>query len=386
MSLLWTKTKDGEAVLKLDFWLLAVTLLMAGVGLIMVLSASGVMAEKHFADKYFFFRKQALFLVLGVGIMILTAWLPLQSLFRLKYWFLAVVFLLLGLTLFTSLGTEVNGAKRWMRLGIFALQPMEFAKVALVVYLAWFLSQKQELIRTFSVGVIPPFAVSGLLSVLVLMQPDFGGAVFLCMLLFLMCLVGGTRPIYLFCSLAMAAGAAWMLILQSPYRTRRLLAFLDPFKDAMDSGYQLVQSLYAFGSGGIFGRGLGAGKQKLFFLPEAHNDFIMAVVGEELGFVGVSVIFILMGMLLLRAFQVALAQEDMQERLAGFGMALILSLGAVLNMAVVLGTAPPKGVPMPFLSYGGSSLVCSFLCVGVLLNLSRPKAMRGREQAATCGV
>jgi cell division protein FtsW len=381
MSLFWTTTKDGESVLKLDFWLLAVTLLMAGAGLIMVLSASGVMAEKHFADKYFFFRKQALFLVLGMGLMILAAWVPLQSFFRMKYWLLAGVFLLLVLTQFSVLGAEVNGARRWLRFGAFAVQPMEFAKFALVVYLAWFLSQKQELIRTFSVGVIPPFAVSGLLSLLVLMQPDFGGAVFLCMLLFLMCLVGGTRPVYLFCSLAMAAGAAWMLILQSPYRTRRLLAFMDPFKDALDSGYQLVQSLYAFGSGGFFGRGLGAGKQKLFFLPEAHNDFIMAVVGEELGFLGVSAIFILMGVLLLRAFQVALAQEDMQERLAGFGMALILSLGAVLNMAVVLGTAPPKGVPMPFLSYGGSSLICSFLCVGVLLNLSRPKVTRGREQA-----
>ncbi|THB67500.1 MAG: putative lipid II flippase FtsW, partial [Desulfovibrio sp.] len=143
------------------------------------------------------------------------------------------------------------------------------------------------------------------------------------------------------------------------------------FKDALDSGYQLVQSFYAFGKGGALGQGLGAGKQKLFFLPEAHNDFIMAVVGEELGFVGVSLVFLLMGLLIWRAFTVAIRLEDLTDRLTAYGATLILALGAVLNMAVVLGTAPPKGVPMPFLSYGGSSLLMSFVCVGLLLNLSR---------------
>ncbi len=383
MSLVWIHTKDGEAVLKLDFWLLAVTLLVAGMGLVMVLSASGVMAEKYFDDKYYFFRKQALFMILGIGFMAGVAMMPLKRIYELKYWLLGGVFALLLLTLFSPLGTVTNGARRWLHIGGLTLQPMEFAKFALVVYLAWFLSQKQDLVRTFTVGVIPPFAVSGLLSLLILAQPDFGGAVFLCMLLFMMCLVGGTRLTYLFFALAMAIGAGWLLIVQSPYRSRRLLAFLDPFKDAMDAGYQLVQSLYAFGSGGALGLGLGAGKQKLFFLPEAHNDFIMAVVGEELGFVGVSFIFLLVGVLLLRAFQVALSQKDLQDRLLGFGMALILTLGAVLNMAVVLGTAPPKGVPMPFMSYGGSSLICSFLCIGVLLNLSRPKSTRpGNEVEA----
>jgi cell division protein FtsW len=239
------------------------------------------------------------------------------------------------------------------------------------VYLAFFFSRKQDLVRTFSVGVVPPFAVTGFMCVLLLLQPDFGGAAMLAVILFFMCLAGGTRLTYLFISLMVAMGGAWLLIVQSPYRSRRLLAFMDPFKDALDSGYQLVQSLYALGTGHIFGAGLGAGKQKLFFLPEAHNDFILAVVGEELGFVGMSLVFVLAGLLLWRAFSVALAQRDLQDRLAAFGMALVLCLGAVLNMAVVLGTAPPKGVPMPFLSYGGSSLVTSFVCVGLLLNLSR---------------
>lgn len=374
---------DAGVEPRMDYWLLAATLLLAGVGLMMVLSASGVMAEKYYDDKYYFFRRQVLFALLGIGVMAVAALVSIRKIYRLKYLALGVVVGLLLLTLFTPLGVEVKGARRWLRIAGLTIQPMEFAKLTLVLYLAWFLSKKQALVKTFSVGVIPPFAVSGMLCLLVLAQPDFGGAAFMVGLLFLMCLVGGTRLIYLLMAAIMAGAGGWMLIVQSAYRSRRLLAFLDPFKDAMDTGYQLVQSLYAFGSGRIWGQGLGAGKQKLFFLPEAHNDFIMAVVGEELGFVGVSLVFLLMGMLLLRAFQVALQQEELQDRMVGYGVTLILALGAVLNMAVVLGTAPPKGVPMPFISYGGSSLLCSFLCVGILLNLSRPGRAGEKDPGAT---
>lgn len=384
MSLL-RAAEHGESRGHMDYWLLAATLLMAGVGLTMVLSASGVMAEKYYGDKYFFFRKQLEFMGLGVFLMYLASRVSITRIYAAKYWALGLVALLLLLTLFTPMGVEVNGARRWLRVGgLFTLQPMEFAKITLVIYLAWFLSNKQALVKTFSVGVIPPFAVTGMLCLLVLVQPDFGGAAFMVGILFLMCLVGGTRLIYLAMASAMAGAGAWMLVVQSAYRSRRLMAFLDPFKDAMDTGYQLVQSLYAFGSGHIWGLGLGAGKQKLFFLPEAHNDFIMAVMGEELGFVGVSLVFLLMGMLLLRAFQVSMQQENLQDRLAGFGATLILALGAVLNMAVVLGTAPPKGVPMPFMSYGGSSLLCSFICVGILLNLSRDRNARGSSVGEAC--
>jgi cell division protein FtsW len=358
---------------KFDLWLLAATLLLAGVGVIMVLSASGVVAERFYHDKYHFFRKQLIFAVLGVILLAISACMSLERLYKFKYAALGLVGFLLLLTKFTPLGVEINGARRWLRLGVMSVQPMEFAKIALVMYLAWFLSQKKDMVRTFSVGVVPPFVVSGALCLLLLIQPDFGGAVFICMLLFLMCLVGGTRSVYLFSSVALALGAGWMLIINSPYRSRRLLAFLDPFKDALNTGYQLVQSLYAFGTGSVWGVGLGGGKQKLFFLPEAHNDFIMAVVGEELGFMGVSLVFLLMGFLLWRCFNVALRQQDLRDRFTAYGLSLILALGAILNMAVVLGSAPPKGVPMPFLSYGGSSMICSFFCVGLLLNLSRKR-------------
>ncbi len=296
--------------------------------------------------------------------------IPRRLLYGLTYIWVAIAVVLLGLCI-TPLGVNVNGASRWINLGPVNLQPLEYAKVALVLYLAYFFAKKQEMVKSFSVGVLPPFIVTGFLCGLLLLQPDFGGAVVLSMLLFFMCAVGGTRFIYLLGSGVVGAGAGWMLISSSPYRLKRWTAFLDPFASAQNEGYQLVQSLYAFGSGRIFGTGIGAGKQKLFFLPEAHNDFIMAVVGEELGFVGMSLFFIAIGFFLYRAFRVALNQEDLQDRFTGFGITCIIALGMILNLAVVLGTVPPKGVAMPFISYGGSSLTVSFICAGILLNLSR---------------
>jgi cell division protein FtsW len=355
----------------MDYWLLFATLLLAGVGLIMVFSSSGIMAERFYEDKYLFFKKQAAFAVFGTFLMIACARVNRNYFYKLTYFWVIAVIILLVLT--KIIGATVGGGKRWIHLGPMSLQPLEFAKIALVFYLAFFFSKKQELVqtRTFTVGVIPPFLVTGVMCILLMLQPDFGGTAFLCFILFCMCWAGGTRSIYLVISAIMGGWAGWLLISSSAYRYKRWTAFLDPFAKARDEGYQLVQSLYAFGSGKFFGAGLGAGKQKLFFLPEAHNDFIMAVVGEELGFLGISLVFLLVAFLLLRAYRVAFLQEDLRDRLTAFGMSVILSLGFCMNLAVVLGTVPPKGVPMPFISYGGSSLFASFICVGVLLNLSR---------------
>ncbi|CCH48834.1 putative lipid II flippase FtsW [Pseudodesulfovibrio piezophilus] len=355
---------------KIDPWLLTSTLLLGGFGLIMVLSSSGIMAERVYNDTYFFFKRQLMFTGVGIAIMLACMQMPRKLLYSLTYVWVAAAVILLALCV-TPLGVNVNGASRWINLGPVNLQPLEYSKIALVLYLAYFFARKQELVRTFSVGFLPPFIVTGFLCGLLLLQPDFGGAVVLAMLLFLMCLVGGTRFIYLFVSFLFGTGAGWLLISSSPYRFKRWTAFLDPFASAQNEGYQLVQSLYAFGSGRIFGTGIGAGKQKLFFLPEAHNDFIMAVVGEELGFVGMSLFFIVIGFFLWRAFRVSFKQEDLQDRFTAFGVTCILALGMILNLAVVLGTVPPKGVAMPFISYGGSSLTVSFICAGILLNLSR---------------
>ena len=230
------------------------------------------------------------------------------------------------------------------------------------------MSTKQELVKTFSKGIIPPFAMTALFCCLLLAQPDFGGAVVLSLILFFMCLIGGTRFIYLFMAIGVGLAGALALIIFEPYRARRLVAFLDPFADAQNAGYQLVQSLYALGSGGFFGVGMGGSSQKMFYLPEAHNDFIMAVVGEELG---LTLIMVLFAMLFMRCYKIIMGQSDLRDRFSAFGVTLVLAIGATLNLAVVMGMAPPKGVAMPFLSYGGSSLLASMMCIGLLLNFSR---------------
>ncbi|UJX41069.1 putative lipid II flippase FtsW [Desulfovibrio sp. JY] len=371
MSRLRVATAENAKTGAFDLWLLGATLMLAGLGLVMVFSSSGVMAERLNGNRYFFFQRQALFALVSFGLMCICAYMPRKVLHGPVYlWLFAIIFLLI-LTLVPPFSVRAGGARRWMHLGPATLQPMELAKVVLVMYLAYFFSQKQQMVRSFSVGFIPPVIVTGFLGLILLLQPDFGGAVFLGMLFFLMSLVGGTRLTYLAVSMLFGVGAMGLLIASSPYRFKRWFAFLDPFKDPQNVGYQLVQSFYAFGSGGITGVGFGAGKQKLFYLPEAHNDFIMAVLGEELGFIGISIVFICIGILLWRAFRVALAQDDLRDRFTAYGMTLVLALGFVLNLAVVLGCVPPKGVAMPFLSYGGSNLLSCFICVGILLNLSR---------------
>lgn len=355
----------------MDWWLAGLAVLLAALGVVMVLSSSGVMAERMMHSKYFFFKKQCLFFGLGMAVMLGVSFIPRKILYGPVYLWLMLILGLLVLTLIPPFSVKAGGARRWMNLGPFVLQPMELAKVALVFYLAYFYSSKQALVKSFSVGFIPPVIVTGILGVVLMIQPDFGGAVFLGMLFFFMSLVGGTRVIYLAVAGLFGAAAGALLVVRSPYRFKRLFAFLDPFQDPQGSGYQLVQSFLAFGSGQITGTGFGAGKQKLFYLPEAHNDFIMAVIGEELGFIGVSVILILVGVLMWRAWRVALAQDDLRDRFTAYGMALVLGLGFLLNLAVVTGCVPPKGVAMPFLSYGGSNLLAGFLCIGVLMNLSR---------------
>lgn len=360
----------AEPVAPFDWWLFTIMLTILAIGLVMVLSASGIVAEQVNGDKYYFFKRQLAFAALGGLALWAAALLPRHWLYRLQYPALFFALLLLLITL-SPFAPAINGAKRWIPVGPISVQPMEFVKIALALYLAYFMSAKQDLIKTFSRGVIPPFAVTGLFCFLLLLQPDFGSAVVLAGILFFMCVAGGTRFVYLFFSLALACAGAMALAIASPYRLRRLLAFLDPFQDAHNTGYQLVQSLLAIGSGSFFGVGVGASKQKMFYLPEAHNDFIMAVLAEELGFVGVTVVMLLFALLFWRCYRIIMGQHNLRDRFTAFGLTTILVMGAVMNLAVVMGVAPPKGVPMPLMSYGGSNLLATMLCVGLLLNFSR---------------
>ncbi|MBC7356754.1 MAG: putative lipid II flippase FtsW [Desulfomicrobiaceae bacterium] len=357
-----------------DVPLLAAVLCLTALGLIMVFSASGIVAEKTMGSKYVLFQKQLFFVGLGLMAMMAAMRIPVTFFQRHVYWWVFVALVLLILTLASPLGVRIGGARRWLHLGPLSFQPLEMAKIALVLYLGYFFSRKQEKVKTFSVGFLPPLLMTALFCLLLMLQPDFGGSVFLAAILFLLCFVGGTRLIFLGASVLLAVVGGILLVIHSPYRLKRAFAFLDPFQDAQNTGYQLVQSFYGLGSGGWWGVGLGAGRQKLFFLPEAHNDFILAVMGEELGFVGLSLVFALVAVILWRVFAITLRQRDLERRILALGMGSIILLGALLNSAVVLGLLPPKGVPMPFVSYGGSHILGGFFCVGMLLNLSREGA------------
>ncbi len=361
---------DEDPLYGFDWWIVCIVLVLTIFGLVMIYSASSVVADINFSDKYYFFKKQLLFVIVGFVVMWLTVFLPRKIINKIHYIALGSITFLLFLCI-TPLGNEVNGASRWLSFGSFSLQPLEFAKIALVLYLSYFMSSKKDMLDSYTIGFIPPFLVTMFLCALLMSQPDFGGTLIMISILFFMCLVGGTKFIYIFFSFLFTGIIAIFFIISSPYRMQRIFAFLDPFKDALDSGYQLVQSLYALGIGGFFGVGIGGSKQKLLYLPEAHNDFIIAVIGEEMGFFAISVIMLLFTLLFARCFRVVIGQRSVRDRLSAFGITLVIAIGALLNLAVVLGSVPPSGVAMPFISYGGSSLLASMICIGLILNYSR---------------
>lgn len=352
-----------------DWWLLALLLLLLCVGLVAVLSASGPISQRTYNESYHFFHRQLQTMLLGGIFVALICWLPRSFINKLHYWGIATVIVLLVLCLL--IGPTINGAQRWLDFHFMMVQPMEFARIALVMYLAYFMSSKQSMIREFSRGLLPPTLITLLICALLVLQPDLGGTIIMLTILFFMCLGGGTRGWYLMMVLVIAAVLVVALIIVEPYRWARWTAYLEPFANARGSGYQIVQSLLALGSGGIFGVGLGGSIQKTVYLPEAHNDFIMSVVGEETGFLGITVVMVLFALFFYRCYRVVLGQRNLRDRLTAYGLTLVIALSFLLNMAVILGNVPPKGIAMPFISYGGSSLLANMICAGLLLNYSR---------------
>lgn len=352
-----------------DWWLIALFLLLLCFGLIAVLTASGPVSQRAYGESYHFFHRQLLTMIAGGILVAFLCWVPRKLINKMHYVGIFSVIILLFLCLL--IGPTINGSQRWLNLRLMMLQPMEFARVALVLYLAYFMSSKQSMIKEFSRGLLPPALITLAVCGLLILQPDLGGTIIMLALLFFMCMAGGTRGWYLFSVLILIALIVGLLIAVAPYRLARLKVFLDPFQDPKGAGYQIVQSLYALGSGGFFGKGIGGSIQKTRYLPEAHNDFILSVIGEEVGFVGITVIMIVFALFLYRCYHVALGQKDLRDRLSAYGLTLVIALSFLLNLAVILDSIPPKGVAMPFFSYGGSSLLSNMICVGLLLNYSR---------------
>ena len=358
-----------DFIRRMDPVLLFCTLGLAGIGIVMVYSASFPVGTERMGDPFHFLKKQAIAGALGIGLLLLAA--------RMNYrcWQGLAIPLLLGsivclfLVFVPGLRQQIGGAFRWLKIGPFSFQPAELAKLALVIYLARWLTRKEGRMDNFTAGFLPPVIVAGILFILVFLQPDFGTGVLFVAVVFLMLFAGGTRLRFLGVAFLAALPVLAYLAFRANYRIGRFLAFWDPWKDPGGTGFQIIQSFLAFGAGKISGVGLGEGKQKLFYLPEIHTDFILSIIGEELGLIGVALIIILFLALIIRGFQSCLRAPDLFGTYLALGVTTLISIQTLLNMGVVMGLLPTKGSTLPFISYGGTSLMINLMAVGILLNV-----------------
>lgn len=362
--------QEGLSQKPFDIYLLFTTLLLVFVGMVMVYSSSAVFAQENYHDSYFFLKKEFLFVGIGILLLFVAKAIPYRFYWKMVYPILfCILFMLIGVLVVGQWGGD--GVRRWFRLGIFTIQPSEFAKLAIVIFVAYALAKKKEKIREFKKGYLPVLGLSGVYILLILAQKDLGGAFTLAVIVLLMLFIAGTRLSYLLLSVLAAIPALYFLIFSVDFRRKRIMAFLDPWSHQLDSGFQIIQSFVAFKSGGLTGVGLGEGKQKLFYLPEAHTDFIFSVLGEELGLVGVSCVLALFTFFIFRGLMIALKTRDLFGLYLAFGITCLIGVQAFINIGVVMGLLPTKGLALPFISYGGSSMLTSLIGVGILLNISK---------------
>jgi cell division protein FtsW len=354
-----------------DFLLVIVTLSLLAVGLIMVYSASAVWASYKFDDSFFFVKRQLLFAGVGVFAMFF--------LMNIDYWtwrtwakvLLIVCFVLLILVLIPGIGVVRNGSRSWIGVGAFSIQPSEFMKLAMIAFLAKFLSERQKMITSFKRGLLPSLSIVFLAFAMIMLQPDLGTGTVMVGTCVVMIFISGARISH-FIMLGMVGLVGFAgLVLSAPYRIKRITSFLDPWSDPLGSGFQIIQSLYAIGPGGLFGLGLGQSRQKFFYLPEPQTDFIFAIISEELGFIGATFVLLLFALLLWRGIRISLGAPDLYGSLLAVGIISMIAIQVMINVGVVTGLMPVTGITLPFLSYGGSSLTLMLMAVGVLLNISR---------------
>lgn len=356
---------------KYDVIVLLIVLTLTCFGLVMVYSSSAVMAERVYHDGFYFLKRQGAFAAIGLLIMYGTMQVDYNLWKKLAVWVLIASLVLLCLVLIPGIGGSAGGSSRWIKLVFgFRFQPSELAKIAFIMYMAYSLDRKMEKVKSLIAGFVPYMIVLVLLLVLLLKQPDLGSAIILAAVAFAMLFAAGTRLSHIFSVILLSLPIVHHLFMGVGYRKRRMMAFWDPWQDPQNTGFQIIQSWLALGRGGIWGQGLGESSQKLFFLPEAHTDFILAVVGEELGLIGLIAIIGMFFLLVQRGLMIALATPDNFGRFLALGISVLFGLEAVINMGVVTGLLPTKGLALPFISYGGSSLVVSLFAVGILLSIS----------------
>jgi|SRR5215470_2095015 len=354
-----------------DLWFFGLIVALCSIGVVMVYSASAIMAADRFHDPLHFLKRQGMWVLLGMGALWAGMLFDYRRLERFVVPLLAISFVLLVLVLVPPFGQEINGTRRWLRLGPVSFQPVELAKLSLLLYLASFLTRREEAMESFTRGLLPLLLMAGAMAGLTLLQPDMGNAMVLVILTLALAYLGGARVMHM----GVIAGAALPLcavaIAMKPYRLRRMVAFMNPWNDPQGSGFQIIQSFLALGSGGWMGRGLGESKQKLFYLPEAHTDFIFAIIGEEFGLVGAAIIVVLFTLLIWRGLKIGLRAPEAFGSYLALGLTVMLATQTIVNLGVVTGSLPTKGLPLPFISFGGSALTMTLFSAGVLLNISQ---------------
>jgi len=346
--------------------------LLVGFGVVMTYSASAIYADHIYGDPHHFFIRQIFFVILGTIGLFVTSSVPLTFWKKHARSLMLLAIALLLAVLLPAIGYSAGGARRWINLGVFKFQPAEFAKLAACIYLADYLSRKMKFIKKGSLKVFfPPLLLVAVTCGLSLIQPDLGSCAFLFLIAAVLVFMAGIQMRYVIATIIMFMPALYFLIIRVPYRLSRVTAYLNPWQDPQGSGFQMIQSFLAFGLGGFGGVGLGQSTQKLFYLPSSYNDFIFSVIGEELGLVGVMFVIILYAMIFLAGIQMADKSNQDFERLLIVSLTLLIVFQALVNMMVATGLIPTKGLPLPFVSYGGTSMVINMMSIGILLGIDR---------------
>ncbi|MBU0469789.1 MAG: putative lipid II flippase FtsW [Candidatus Omnitrophica bacterium] len=349
----------------------AIVAFLLSIGVIFIYSSSGIYALEEFGDKTFFLKRHILFLCVALVVTIATMVVDYRDLQKAAKPLLVLTIILLVLVLVPGIGKSSFGARRWFKIGPFSFQPSEFAKITLLLYTADFLARKRSKIKDFWVGFVPLMIVLNVVCLLIVKQPDLGNTLLIASIVMILMIIDGASFKHIGGLMLMAAPALYYLVVKVPYRWRRIVSFWDPWADAQGVGFQLTQSQIALGSGGFWGIGLGKSIQKLFYLPAAHTDFILSIIGEESGFVGTFIVVMLFVAFIWQGARIAKRVADPFGYFLSSGIVAMIGLQAVINIGVSIGAFPTKGLPLPFVSYGGSALIFNVIAVGLLLNISR---------------
>ena len=356
---------------KIDVILFISVMVLILFGLVMIYSASSIWAEYKFNDSFKYVKQQLLFIIIGIILMLGISKIDYKWYYTKTNKILLICLFLLVLVLIPGIGSVRNGSRSWFGIGSFGIQPSEFAKLGLIIFSAKYLSNNKKYLKSIFKGVIPLLSVVFTIFGLIMLQPDFGTGMIIVVSILAMMFIAGVSIKFFLTLGGIGVFGIIGLIIAAPYRMDRITSFIDPWKDPLGTGFQIIQSLYSIGPGGILGQGFLNSRQKQFYLPEPQTDFIFSIISEEFGFLGVIIVTSLFFMILYRGIKIALNTKDEFSKYLAFGMVFQILIQAIMNLLVVIGSIPITGVTLPFLSYGGSSLLISMISIGILLNISR---------------